>query len=160
MGKLEASDGQPNRPSLMAMASGGSELLKLSGAFAGRSQSGRMSGLERGGGSAKTERAVSKALEWLAKHQNPDGSWGGQEGCVASVAPSLRLVASRSESLAAGGEDISPAATPVSSGWTTRSSTLTGSSSELSDSQPHRLQLPAFPLKSSTCVWPSAAWRC
>ncbi len=38
---------------------------------------GGMRGLlaHRGGGSAKSEKAVARALEWLARHQNADGSW-------------------------------------------------------------------------------------
>ncbi len=33
------------------------------------------------GGSEDTERAVAAAINWLARHQNPDGSWGCQK-CV------------------------------------------------------------------------------
>ncbi len=32
--------------------------------------------VESGGGNEETERAVAGALNWLARHQNPDGSWG------------------------------------------------------------------------------------
>lgn len=35
--------------------------------------------LERMGGSDETERAVSSALEWLAKHQSSDGRWDGTQ---------------------------------------------------------------------------------
>jgi hypothetical protein len=35
----------------------------------------RKTWLEQGGGSQTTEAAVASALEWLAKHQNPDGHW-------------------------------------------------------------------------------------
>jgi hypothetical protein len=31
--------------------------------------------VHRGGGSAESEKAVSRALEWLARHQHRDGSW-------------------------------------------------------------------------------------
>ena len=32
--------------------------------------------VESGGGNEETERAVGAAVNWLARHQNPDGSWG------------------------------------------------------------------------------------
>ncbi len=44
--------------------------------------------IERGGGTADSERAVHAALLWLARHQSADGSWGGasfQERCVGSA---------------------------------------------------------------------------
>jgi hypothetical protein len=41
-----------------------------------RSGSARKRALKRYGGNASTELAVSKGLAWLAKQQNPDGSWG------------------------------------------------------------------------------------
>lgn len=34
--------------------------------------------LRSGGGDKKTERAVAAAFDWLARHQNPDGSWSLQ----------------------------------------------------------------------------------
>ncbi|MBE7464085.1 MAG: hypothetical protein HS116_11445 [Planctomycetes bacterium] len=37
---------------------------------------GRLRRALRGGGGQATESAVDKALEWLARHQEPDGSWG------------------------------------------------------------------------------------
>jgi hypothetical protein len=39
------------------------------------SDAGRMAAVASGGGSAGSEEAVGLALAWLAKHQNPDGSW-------------------------------------------------------------------------------------
>ncbi len=53
--------------------------LKLSGAFAMRSGAGRKLAIKTYGGSAATERAVEKALEWLVTVQNEDGSWGDFE---------------------------------------------------------------------------------
>lgn len=52
--------------------------LIIKGLFAGRSKSGRaaMLGKYAGRWGKYTERAVIKALEWLKKHQNADGSWG------------------------------------------------------------------------------------
>ncbi|MEM7391240.1 MAG: prenyltransferase/squalene oxidase repeat-containing protein [Verrucomicrobiota bacterium] len=49
--------------------------LLMKGLYAGRTSSGRDRGLRLYGGSAATERAVLKALEWLKKNQEPDGSW-------------------------------------------------------------------------------------
>ncbi len=49
--------------------------LKLSALYGGRSDEGRKSSLRKFGGSDATERAVVKALEWLKKTQNSDGSW-------------------------------------------------------------------------------------
>ncbi|RMH27859.1 MAG: hypothetical protein D6693_04645, partial [Planctomycetota bacterium] len=40
--------------------------------------------VERLGGSDETERAVALALDWLARHQSPDGRWSGRDfddGC-------------------------------------------------------------------------------
>lgn len=53
--------------------------LKLSGAFAARSGAGRKLAIKKYGGSAATERAVLKALDWLVSVQNEDGSWGDFE---------------------------------------------------------------------------------
>jgi len=53
--------------------------LKLTGAFAARSGGAREIALKKYGGSGNTERAVAKALAWLAKVQNEDGSWGEWE---------------------------------------------------------------------------------
>ena len=47
--------------------------------YESRSISRRETQLTSGGGSAETERAVAAAVNWLARHQNPDGSWGCQK---------------------------------------------------------------------------------
>lgn len=44
--------------------------------FGGRSAAGRASAVSKFGGSAVGQQALQKALWWLAKVQNPDGSWG------------------------------------------------------------------------------------
>lgn len=51
--------------------------LIMKGLFAGRTSSGRASALSKYNKrySGETEEAVVKALEWLKKHQEPDGSW-------------------------------------------------------------------------------------
>ena len=47
------------------------------GGFDGRTKAGsREKSLASGGGTADTERAVAGALNWMARHQNTDGSWG------------------------------------------------------------------------------------
>lgn len=51
--------------------------LKLEGLYAARSGAGRSASVQRFGGSARGQQAVEKALAWLAKVQNPDGSWPG-----------------------------------------------------------------------------------
>ncbi|MCB1224176.1 MAG: terpene cyclase/mutase family protein [Verrucomicrobiales bacterium] len=40
----------------------------------------RLKKLKESGGSSECERAVSQSLEWLASHQNEDGSWGRNNG--------------------------------------------------------------------------------
>lgn len=47
--------------------------------FAQRSPDARAEMLDRMGGSAETEQAVTLALDWLAKHQSRDGRWSGQD---------------------------------------------------------------------------------
>ena len=44
--------------------------------FGSRDAGSRKKMLTDGGGTADTERAVAGAVNWLARHQNPDGSWG------------------------------------------------------------------------------------
>jgi hypothetical protein len=48
---------------------------------------------ERGGGGALTEAAVLAALTWLAKNQNPDGSWSAGRDDFRSGATGLALLA-------------------------------------------------------------------
>ena len=53
--------------------------------FGGRSAAGRAGSLKTYGGSAAGQSSLGKALNWLAKVQNPDGTWGEgrQEACTA-----------------------------------------------------------------------------
>ena len=58
----------------------------MSGIMAGRNKAGREAGLGRFGGSKGGEKAVSRALEWLRKNQNADGSWGnGDQSAYAGL---------------------------------------------------------------------------
>jgi len=46
------------------------------GSFGARSAAGRQQAVESGGGaSGRSERAVELALEWLSRHQSPNGAW-------------------------------------------------------------------------------------
>ncbi len=45
------------------------------GGFGGRGTGVRQAMLASGGGTKQSERAVAAALDWLARHQNSDGSW-------------------------------------------------------------------------------------
>ncbi len=44
--------------------------------FGGRGTGHRKAMLGSGGGTRQSERAVAAALNWIARHQSPDGSWG------------------------------------------------------------------------------------
>jgi hypothetical protein len=48
-------------------------------AFAGRRAGGRGGKGRAGGATQGTEKAVLEGLRWLVRHQNEDGSWGGEE---------------------------------------------------------------------------------
>ena len=54
--------------------------FKIAGLYAGRTSAGRKSAANKYGGkiSGASESAVNKALEWLKKTQNPNGSWGAE----------------------------------------------------------------------------------
>ncbi len=53
--------------------------LKFTGPLGGRSNAGRARAVRKYGGSGRGQRAVNRALRWLAKVQNEDGSWGTNE---------------------------------------------------------------------------------
>jgi hypothetical protein len=64
----------------MGIGGGGGGGGRYGGRFGGRRNL-----VARGGGTTATESAVLAALKWLARHQNPDGSWGAtsfQNQCV------------------------------------------------------------------------------
>jgi hypothetical protein len=64
--------------------------------FSGRQGLGRAELVRREGGTVHSEKAVERALEWLVRHQRPDGSWSMnfQEQCQANACPSGRAVES------------------------------------------------------------------
>lgn len=53
--------------------------LKISSLYEGRSTIGRMNALKKAGGNQKTESAVLRALRWLKKTQNENGSWTAEK---------------------------------------------------------------------------------
>lgn len=71
----------PGRGGPGAAASGGQGALVLSSEaltapFSGRQGPARARMLRREGGSAASEEAVGRGLDWLVRHQRADGSWG------------------------------------------------------------------------------------
>ncbi len=79
VGTADASFDDMSVPSEVPVVESSKSALKLSGAFAARSGSGRKLAIKKYGGSAQTERAVERALDWLVSVQNEDGSWGDYE---------------------------------------------------------------------------------
>ena len=62
--------------------------LVMKGLFAGRTEAGRASSLNQYGGrwAKATEQSVIRALEWLKRNQNADGSWGPQKESMTGLA--------------------------------------------------------------------------
>ena len=56
--------------------------------FGGRGSGSRQAMLASGGGTADSERSVGAATNWLARHQNADGSWGCHEFSKKCLDPS------------------------------------------------------------------------
>ena len=82
------------------------DLLQELGAFTGSGLDGRSAAerarlLREAGGTEGSEQAVKRALQWLKRHQNPDGSWsffhlGGRCNCPGTAAwPRLGLAPRR-----------------------------------------------------------------
>jgi hypothetical protein len=79
-----ANRGKPSRPA-QRKSGGGSPAAKeqgrdLSDMLSGRGPEMRDKLIKAGGGNKASERAVEAGLEWLARHQQPDGSWTFQHG--------------------------------------------------------------------------------
>ncbi len=61
--------------------------LKLSSLYGGRTNEGRKKTMQKFGGNEVTEAAVLRALRWLKKTQNPNGSWApSQQHAMAGLA--------------------------------------------------------------------------
>jgi hypothetical protein len=58
---------------LLDSLTGGSDLT--SGGFDARGAASRARMVRRGGGTTQSEKAVEESLNWLARHQHPDGYW-------------------------------------------------------------------------------------
>jgi hypothetical protein len=84
------------------------------GSFGNRSGGGRKLMVKRHGGSAATENAVDKALQWLAAHQEADGHWdakkygaaGDRDTTVTSLALMAFLGAGHSEKVGVYKENV------------------------------------------------------
>lgn len=61
-------------PSFGSTGGAGGKIF-MPGGFGGRSGATRQQMALQGGGSKESEAAVARALEWLAKHQSPNGNW-------------------------------------------------------------------------------------
>ena len=70
---------EPGTGSMVGLPGGYGAGLMNPGGFGGRSGSTRERLLQEGGGNAQSEQAVARGLEWLAKHQAPDGRWSMNE---------------------------------------------------------------------------------
>lgn len=68
-----ASEDQPasSRPAIVNAATS-----PQPGSYQSRSTARRAQQLAAAGGTEESERSVEAAIQWLARHQNPDGSWG------------------------------------------------------------------------------------
>jgi hypothetical protein len=66
---------EPGSGGIVGTQGGYSSGLLMAGGFGGRSGATRDQLLVEGGGNSLSEAAVARGLEWLAKHQAPDGHW-------------------------------------------------------------------------------------
>ena len=62
-------------PEKAVLAATGTPAAKMTGEMGGRSKAGRSQLLKKMGGTAASESAVHEALNWMARHQRPDGGW-------------------------------------------------------------------------------------
>ena len=66
----------PRAPSRPTAVASGSQAVAAESAYSNRFGPAKAKALERFGGTTETERAVQDGLRYLARVQNPDGSWG------------------------------------------------------------------------------------
>jgi hypothetical protein len=64
---------------VMGLTGGASGGSGLPSGYSNRSGKAKGKAVRKGGGDEKTESAVEAALEWLALHQEPDGSWDAKK---------------------------------------------------------------------------------
>lgn len=79
---VDVSDLKPANMALDLAAVGPAVSVPIVGPLAGRSKAGRKSAVTKYGGSPGSESAVNAALNWLARHQLPDGSWSFNHGVL------------------------------------------------------------------------------
>jgi hypothetical protein len=72
--------GRATRATSRKSGAGKEQGANLEGILNGRSPEMRAKLVKAGGGTKESERAVALGLAWLARHQNPDGSWSFQHG--------------------------------------------------------------------------------
>jgi hypothetical protein len=72
--------GKVPRAAQRKVPAGKEQPANVEGLLAGRSPDARAKLVKLGGGTKESERAVELGLEWLARHQRPDGSWSFQHG--------------------------------------------------------------------------------
>ncbi len=72
-GTIEGAIGTTNAPGMLGGY--GPRGMPLAGTFYGRSGATREFALRDGGGTKESEAAVTRGLQWLARHQMPDGRW-------------------------------------------------------------------------------------
>ena len=72
--------GKTARPTSRKSGAAREQGANLEGILTGRSPEMRARLVKAGGGTRESERAVALGLAWLARHQNPDGSWTFQHG--------------------------------------------------------------------------------
>jgi hypothetical protein len=72
--------GKAARGTTKKAGAGKEQEINVEGILGGRGTEARAKLVKSGGGTKESERAVELGLAWLARHQNPDGSWSFQHG--------------------------------------------------------------------------------
>ncbi len=82
-------------PSLVGAASLGALSANVQAPFSGRSGVDRARLVRREGGTVRSEKAVNDGLEWIVRHQRPDGSWTLDVNEVCGECPSRAAIVSQ-----------------------------------------------------------------